>query len=323
MKALLAFLALLAAAAAGPVAAQAWPSRPVQLVIPFPPGGGTDIIGRAIANKLQERIGRPVVVDNKPGAGGMIGTLQVAKAAPDGHAVVIGITNTFAINPTFFKSMSYDPVKDFEPITLLAVGPHILVIHPDTPAKTFQEYVDYVKRNRGKLSYASYGNGSTSHLITEMLKQVHGLDLVHVPYKGIPPALADVMGNRVSMLVSSSAPAIPLVTGGRLRALAIHGDKRIDALPDVPTMAELGYKDAGLQIWYGLFAPAGTPRSVVERLNTEVRAAMATKEVQEQFAKGGVFPAGMGVDEFSAFVRAETERWGKLVDLAGMRGEGQ
>ncbi|MSQ54759.1 MAG: tripartite tricarboxylate transporter substrate binding protein [Betaproteobacteria bacterium] len=315
------FLAALLLAA--PAAAQTWPSRPVQLVIPFPPGGGTDIIGRAIAAKMQERIGRSVVVDNRPGAGGMIGTQQVARAAPDGHAVVIGITNTFAINPTFFKAMSYDPVKDFEPISLLAVGPHILVIHPDTPAKTFAEYVDYVRKNRGKLSYASYGNGSTSHLITEMLKQTHGLDLVHVPYKGIPPALADVMGNRVSMLVSSSAPAIPLVLGGRLRAIAIHGDKRIDSLPEVPTMAELGYKDAGLQIWYGLFAPAGTPRPVVERLNAEVRAAMATKEVQEQFAKGGVYPAGMGVDEFTAFVKAETERWGRLVELAGMKGEGQ
>ena len=315
------FLAALLLAA--PAAAQTWPSRPVQLVIPFPPGGGTDIIGRAIAAKMQERIGRSVVVDNRPGAGGMIGTQQVARAAPDGHAVVIGITNTFAINQTFFKAMSYDPVKDFEPISLLAVGPHILVIHPDTPAKTFAEYVDYVRKNRGKLSYASYGNGSTSHLITEMLKQTHGLDLVHVPYKGIPPALADVMGNRVSMLVSSSAPAIPLVLGGRLRAIAIHGDKRIDSLPEVPTMAELGYKDAGLQIWYGLFAPAGTPRPVVERLNAEVRAAMATKEVQEQFAKGGVYPAGMGVDEFTAFVKAETERWGRLVELAGMKGEGQ
>jgi tripartite-type tricarboxylate transporter receptor subunit TctC len=316
-------MAALGVAVAGPAGAQGWPSRPVQLVIPFPPGGGTDIIGRAIANKMQERIGRPVVVDNKPGAGGMVGTQQVAKAAADGHTVVIGITNTFAINPTFFKSMSYDPVKDFQPVSLLAVGPHILVIHPDTPAKTFPEYIEYVRRNRGKLSYASYGNGSTSHLITEMLKQVHGLDLVHVPYKGIPPALADVMGNRVSMLVSSSAPAIPLVLGGRLRAIAIHGDKRIDSLPDVPTMAELGYKDAGLQIWYGLFAPAGTPRPVVDRLNAEVRAAMATAEVQNQFAKGGVFPAGMGVDEFIAFVKAETERWGKLVEIAGMKGEGQ
>ena len=323
MKWVLHALLALAAAMASLAHAQAWPSRAVQLVIPFPPGGGTDIIGRALAYRIQERIGRPIVIENKPGAGGMIGTLQVAKAAPDGHTLVIGITNTFAINPTFYKAMAYDPVRDFQPVSLLAVGPHILVIHPDTPARTYPEYIEYVRKNPGKLSYASYGNGSTSHLIAEMLKQIHGLDLVHVPYKGMPPALADVMGNRVSMLVSSSAPAIPLVLGGKLRAIAIHGDKRIDALPDVPTMAELGYKDAGLQIWYGLFAPAGTPSAVVNRLNTEVRAALAAKDVQEQFAKGGVYPAGMGVEEFTAFARGETVRWGRLVELAGMKGEGQ
>ena len=323
MKRLFLVLAAVAVAAAGPAHAQTWPSRPVQLVIPFPPGGGTDIIGRALAYRIQERLGRPVVIENKPGAGGMIGTQQVAKAAPDGHTLVIGITNTFAINATFYKAMTYDPVKDFQPVSLLAVGPHILVIHPDTPAKTYAEYIEYVRKNKGKLSYASYGNGSTSHLITEMLKQIHGLDLVHVPYKGIPPALADLMGNRVSMLVSSSAPAIPLVLGGKLRAIAIHGDKRIDSLPDVPTMAELGYKEAGLQIWYGLFAPAGTPAAVVNRLNSEVRTALAAKDVQEQFAKGGVYPAGMGVDEFTSFAKAETERWGRLVELAGMKGEGQ
>ena len=323
MKNIRGFLVLLAAALCLPVTAQTWPNRPVQLVIPFPPGGGTDIIGRAIAIKLQEQIGRPVLVDNKPGAGGIVGTQQAARAAADGHTLVIGITNTFAINPTFYKSMNYDPVKDFQPISLLAIGPHVLVVHPSAPARNFREYVDYVKANRGKLSYASYGNGSTSHLITELMKQTLGLDLVHVPYKGIPPALADVMGDRVSMLVSSSAPAIPLILAGRLRALAVHGDKRIESLPEVPTMAELGYKDANLQIWYGLFAPAGTSRPVAERLNSEVRTAMAATAVQEQFAKGGVYPAGMGLDEFAAFVGAETQRWGKLVELAGMKGEGQ
>ena len=321
----LALFAVVAAAASPAFAqpAQAWPSRPLQLVIPFPPGGGTDIIGRSLAYRMQERLGKPIVIENKAGAGGMIGTQQVAKAPPDGHTLVIGITNTFAINSTFYKAMAYDPVKDFQPVSLLAVGPHILVIHPDTPARTYAEYVEYARKNKGRLSYASYGNGSTSHLITEMLKQLHGLDLVHVPYKGIPPALADVMGNRVSMLVSSSAPAIPLVLGGKLRALAIHGDKRIDSLPEVPTMAELGYKDAGLQIWYGLFAPAGTPAAIVSRLNAEVRTALGARDVQEQFAKGGVYPAGMGVDEFAAFAREETVRWGKLVELAGMKGEGQ
>ena len=325
MSALTGILCLAAFLAAAPSAAlaQAWPSRPVQMVVPFPPGGGTDIITRALSARLQERLGRPFVIDNKPGAGGMLGTQQVAKMAPDGHAFVIGITNTFAINATFFRTMNYDPVKDFAPVSLLAVGPHILVVHPDTPGKTYAEFVEHLKRNPGKLAYASYGNGSTSHLITELMKQQSGLDLQHVPYKGIPPALADVMGNRVVLLASSSAPAIPLVKGGKLRALAIYGDRRIDALPDVPTIGELGFKDQALQIWYGLFAPAGTPRPIVDRMNAEVRAALDAKEVQEAFAKGGVYPAGMGVEEFVAFAKSETERWGWLVELAGMKGEGQ
>ena len=246
--------------------AVAWPSRPVQLVIPFPPSGGTDIIGRAVATRLQEKLGKPFVIENKPGAGGIVGTQQVAKAPPDGHTFVIGITNTFAINPSFYrgKQLNYDPVKDFEPVAFLAESPHILVINPETPAATLQEYIAYVKANKDKLSYASYGNGSTSQLITEMLKEQARIDLVHVPYKGIPPALVDVMGNRVSMLVSSPAPAIPLIQSKKLRALAVYGDKRIDSIPDIPTVGELGYKDSALTIWYALFAPAGTPKPIVE-----------------------------------------------------------
>lgn len=320
--ALRALLSLLIIAPACAVFAQdPWPSRSVTMVIPFPPGGGTDIIARAVATKLQERLGRPFVIENRPGAGGLIGTQQVGRAAADGHTFVIGITNTFAINPTFYKALPYDPVKDFQPISMLAVGPHVLVIHPDTPAKTLREYIEYCKTQKGKLSYASYGNGSTSHLITEMLKEQNGLDLVHVPYKGIPPALADVMGGQVSMLVSSTAPAVPLIRAGRLRALAIYGDKRLDSLPDVPTIAELGVKDAALQIWYGLFAPAGTPQQIVNRLNGELRAVLTTRDVQDTFAKAGIFPAPMAVDEFTAFVKAETDRWGRLVKISGAQAE--
>lgn len=316
-------LSLLALAFAwAPLAhAQAWPDRPVRLVIPFPPGGGTDILARGLAAKLQERLKQPFVIENMPGAGGMVGTQKVAAAAPDGYTYVIGITNTFAINRTFYKKLAYDPIADFAPVTLLAVSPHILVIHPDTPAKDLPRYIDYVKRNKGKLSYASYGNGSTSHLITEMLKEQNGLDLVHVPYKGIPPALADVMGQRVSMLVSSSAPAIPLVQANRLRAIAIYGPDRIASLPDVPTMGELGFKDSALTIWYGLFAPAGTPPAIVEKMNAEVRAAVADPALRETLAKAALFPAPMAVDEFTAFVRAEGDRWGKLVTLSGARAE--
>ena len=303
--------------------AVAWPSRPVQLVIPFPPSGGTDIIGRAVATRLQEKLGKPFVIENKPGAGGIVGTQQVAKGPPDGHTFVIGITSTFAINPSFYrgKQLNYDPVKDFEPVAFLAESPHILVINPETPAATLQEYIAYVKANKDKLSYASYGNGSTSHLITEMLKEQARIDLVHVPYKGIPPALVDVMGNRVSMLVSSPAPAIPLIQSKKLRALAVYGDKRIDSIPDIPTVGELGYKDSALTIWYALFAPAGTPKPIVEKMNAEVNAVLAQKDVVEIFAKAGIYPKIMSVGEFSSFVKSETARWGKLVLLSGAQAE--
>lgn len=297
--------------------AQAWPSRPVTLVIPFPAGGGTDILARSLAARLTVRLKQSFIIENIPGAGGMVGTQKVGVAAPDGYSFVIGITNTFAINRTFYKKLSYDPINDFQPVTLLAVSPHILVINPATPAKNVAEYVDYVKKNKGKLSYASYGNGSTSHLITEMFKEQNGLDLVHVPYKGIPPALTDVMGDRVSMLVSSSAPAVPLVQAGKLRAIAIYGDKRLDSLPDVPTMTELGFKDSALTIWYGLFAPANTPRAIVERMNAELKAVLAEKDLEETFNKAGLYPAPMPVDEFAAFVRAEGDRWGRLVTVSG------
>jgi len=323
---MLAFVAAVAAFGCVPLAAaqdSAWPTKPVTMVVPFPPGGGTDIIARAIAIRLQERLGKTVIIDNKPGAGGILGTQHVARAAPDGHTVVLGITNTFAINPTFYrgKQLNYDPLKDFQPVAFLADSPHVLVIHPETPATTLQEYLAYVKDNKGKLSYASYGNGSTSHLITEMLKKQAGLDLVHVPYKGIPPALTDVMGNLVSMLVSSSAPAVPLIQSKRLRGLAVYGDRRIDSIPDVPTIGELGYQEAALTIWYGLFAPAGTPKAIIDKLNAEVNAAIATKDVAEVYAKAGIYPKPMSADEFAGFVEAETARWGKLVTLSGAQAE--
>lgn len=304
-----------------PTSAQDWPTRPVRLVIPFPAGGGTDIIARVLAAKLQERLKQPFIVENLPGAGGIIGTQKVASSPPDGYSFVIGITNTFAINPTFYKSLSYDPVKDFQAVSLLAVGPHVVVINPATPANTMHEYIEYVKKNPGKLSYASYGNGSTTHLITELLKQQSGLDLTHVPYKGIPPALADVMGDRISVLVSSTAPAIPLIQGNKLRALAIYGDKRIDSLPDVPTMLELGFKDSALYIWYGLFAPAGTPRPIVERMNAELKIVMDDKDVIDAFSRAGIYALPMSVDESAAFVKSETVRWGKLVTLSGAKAE--
>jgi tripartite-type tricarboxylate transporter receptor subunit TctC len=313
--------ALVAAVVPAIAAAQAWPDKPVRLVVPFPPGGGADILGRNIGAKLQERLKQPVIIENTPGAGGILGTQKVATSPADGYTFVMGITNTFAINRTFYGKLPYDPIKDFVGVALLAVSPHILVVHPDTPGRNLAEYVDYVKANKGKLSYASYGNGSTTHLISEMFNEQFKVDLVHVPYKGMPPALTDVMGQRISMLVSSSAPAIPLIQGKKLKALAIYGPSRIDALPEVPTTGELGMKDSALTLWYGLFAPAGTPRAVVERVNAELKAIVADKDVLESLSKAALYPQPMGVDEFGAWVLAEGERWGKLVKLSGAKAE--
>lgn len=318
VAALLSFAAL---SMTGEALAQAWPAKPITLLIPFPAAGGADIIARTLAGKLGERLKQPVVVENLAGAGGILGTQKAAAAAPDGYTFVMGITNTFAINRTFYKQLSYDPIKDFQPVAMLAVSPHILVINPDTPAKNMQEFVEYARRNRNKLSYASYGNGSTTHLISEMFNEQNGTDLVHIPYKGMPPALTDVMGGRVTMLASSAAPAVPLVQGKKLRAIAIYGDRRIDSLPDVPTIIELGYKDSALTLWYGFFAPAGTPRAIVERMNAELKAVMADKETEEAYARAGIYAQPMTVDEFTAFVRAEGERWGRLVSLSGAKPE--
>ena len=320
-RVLVAFSVLVGVLAAPIVLAQAWPNKSVQVVTPFPPGGGADIIMRTLAVKLQDRLGRPFIVDNRPGAGGLIGTQFGAKAAPDGYTLTLGITATHSINQTFYKSLPYDPLKDFQPIALLAEGPHVMVINADTPARNFKEYIEYVRTQKGKLSYASYGNGSTSQLITEMLNSQHGMDLVHVPYKGMAAALTDVMANRVSMLLSTSAPAVPLVQAGKLRAVAIFGNRRMDSLPDVPTIGELGYQDSALQIWYGLFAPAGTPRAIVERLNAELKGIFVLKDVRDVYEKAGLVANPMSVDEFTGYVNSEAVRWGKLVRLSKVQAD--
>jgi tripartite-type tricarboxylate transporter receptor subunit TctC len=315
------FSAFALAASSFVLAQESWPAKPVTIVIPFPAGGGADIIARVLSARLAERLGKPVVIENKPGAGGLMGTQQVANAPADGYTYVMGITNTFAINRTFYKQLPYDHLKDFQPVTLLAVSPHILVISMETPARDLPEFVAWARTQKGKLSFASYGNGSSSHLINEMFKESAGIDAVHVPYKGMPPALTDVMGNRVTMLVSSTPPAVPLIQSKKLRAIAIFGDRRLDSIPDVPTMEELGYKDSALMLWYGLFAPAATPRAIVDRMSAELKAILSEKPVIESLTKSGVQPSWMPVDEFSAWVRAETERWGKLVVLSGAKAE--
>ncbi|MFN0162641.1 MAG: Bug family tripartite tricarboxylate transporter substrate binding protein [Burkholderiales bacterium] len=320
------FVLLVVAAGAtlggGTASAQAiWPQKPVQLIVPWPAGGGTDIIGRAVAQRLATRLGQSVVIENRAGASGNIGTQAAARAAPDGYTLVLGVTNTHAINSSYFRSLPYDPLKDFQAVTMLAIGPHVLVINANQPARNIAELVALLRAQPGKHAYASYGNGSTAHLLGEQLRQAEKLDLTHAPYRGIPPALQDLIGGQVSLLFSTTAAAIPQIRGGRLRALAITSEKRLDALPEVATMIELQRPDATLNHWYGLFAPAGTPRAIVDRLAQETEVVLQAADLREIFNQAGVAPVPMTPDATSAFVRSEVTRWGALVKAAGIVGE--
>jgi tripartite-type tricarboxylate transporter receptor subunit TctC len=301
--------------------ADTWPTKPVTLVVPWPPGGGTDLIARTVATRLQERIGKPIVIDNKPGASGIIGTEAVARSPSDGYTLVLGVTNTHAINPTFFRQLRYDVQRDFEPVALLASGPHLFLVNSSTPARNLAEFVTYVRQSKTPLSYASYGLGSTAHLISELFRARNKLDLAHVPYKGIPPALTDLIGNQVAMLVSTTGAALQHVRSGKLRAIAVIDSQRIAQLPDVPTMAEQGYADSDYTHWYGVFAPAKTPRSIVDRLASDIRAVLTGADVEKAFADAGVHSAFKGPDAFRQFVTAEIARWGRLVELSGVRGD--
>ena len=297
--------------------AQTYPAKPIQLVVPFPAGGGTDILARTVAQRLAPRLGQAVVIDNRPGASGIIGAQLVAKAVPDGYTLVVGVTNTHAINTTFFKKLPYDAQKDFLPVGMVALGPHLLLVNSASPARTLAELVQLVKTQPGIHSFASYGLGSTAHLAGEMLKDRAGIDMTHVPYKGIPPALADLAGGQVTTLFSTTAAAIPLIRSGKLRALAVTSDRRMEGLPDVPTMEEAGMRDAVLSHWYGLFAPAGTPQAVVDRLSAELRGILFTPELRDTFAAHGVVPMPMTPGEFAAFQREEIQRWGRIVRASG------
>jgi tripartite-type tricarboxylate transporter receptor subunit TctC len=319
-------LKLLACAAGGAfpligARADSWPSKPVTLVVPWPAGGGTDVIARTVANKLQERLGQPFVIDNRPGASGIIGTEAVARAPADGYTFVLGVTNTHAINATFFKQLRYDPKRDFEPVALLATGPHVLLVNSATPAKNLAEYVAYASQSKAPLGYASYGNGSTAHLIAELFRARNKLDMVHVPYKGIPPAITDLLGNQVSMLVSTTGAALPQIRAGKLRAIAVIDTQRMPQLPDVPTMLEQGYRNADYTHWYGIFAPAKTPSAIVGRMASEIQAVLGMPQVEKAFAEAGVNANFKNPEVFRQFVSAEIDRWGKLVELSGVRGD--
>jgi tripartite-type tricarboxylate transporter receptor subunit TctC len=312
---------LLVALAALPTlaSAQAWPSKPIRWVVPFAPGGTTDILARTVGEKLGAALGQPVIVENRPGAGGGVGADFVAKAPPDGYTLVGGTISTHAINASLYKSLPYDPVRDFVPITLIARLPNLLVINPSVPAKNVAELVALMKANPGKYTFASSGNGTSQHLSGELFKSIAGVDMQHVPYKGSPPALQDVVGGQVTMTFDNITTAWPLAKAGNLRALAVTTAQRSAVAPEIPTMAEAGLPGYEIGSWQGVFAPAGTPPEIVRRLNTEIVRILKTPEVHDKLVALGAEPVGNSVEEFSALVKSEVAKWGEVVKRSGAR----
>jgi tripartite-type tricarboxylate transporter receptor subunit TctC len=319
---LAASLALTAAAHAqtptGP--GQAFPSRPLRLIVPFPPGGSTDILARALAQKLGEDLGQPVVIDNRGGAGGTIGAEAASKAAPDGHTIMMGHLGTLAVAPGIYRKLGYDPVKSFAPVALMALVPSVLVVNPAVlDVKSAAELIAVARANPGKLTYGSGGLGSSSHLTTEYFKLATGTDILHVPYKGIGPMLTDLVSGQISMGLNGAPAVMPHVNAGRLRALAVSSAKRLEALPQLPTLAEAGVPGFEASGWYGIVAPAGTPRAAVERLNAEVRKIVATPELKARLDNEGATAAAGTPEEFGAFIVSEIDRWGAVLRKAGIQ----
>jgi tripartite-type tricarboxylate transporter receptor subunit TctC len=288
-------------------------------VVPFAPGGTSEIVARAVAAELAKQLGQNVYVENKPGGAGTVAMIDVAKSAPDGHTIILGHVGTLAVNPYMLTNQPYDVNKDFVPVTLLAKVPNIFVIHPDVPATTFSEFVAYVKKNPGKLNYGSAGNASAGHLAMEYLKLVTGMDIIHVPYRGTGPQLTDLLAGR-TQASSAGLPALSAhIKSGKLRAIAVGTRQRIAQLPDVPTVAEMGFPDFETAQWYGILAPAGTPPDIVRRLQEESQKALHSNAVTERFANDGAVSGGGPASEFAAFIAREQQIWSDIVKRANIK----
>ncbi len=327
----LAQLGAFAAAAALPAArAQAaWPSKPIRFVVPFAPGGTSEIVARSVAVELTKQLGQSVFVENKPGGGGVIAMQEVAKSAPDGHTIILGHVGTLAVNPYMLSNQPYDVNKDFTPVTLLAKVPNVFVVHADVPARNLVEFVQYAKKNPGKLNYGSAGNASAGHLAMEYLKLVTGMFITHIPYRGTGPQLTDLISGR-TQASSAGLPALAAhIKSGKLRAIAVGTQKRISALPDVPTVAEsgpalgLGKKLEAFETsqWYGILTPAGTPADVVKKLQEESYKALKSSAVTERFASDNAVSGGSASSEFAKFIAAEQAVWKEIVAKAGIRAD--
>ena len=301
--------------------AQSYPAKPVRMVIAFPPGGSTDIVGRIVSQKLSERLGQQVVVENRGGAGGSIGTEAVARAAPDGHTLTLATTSTHVVAPAAYEKLNYDPVKDFTAISLVAVTPYLLVVHPSLEVRTLKEFVTYVKARPGKFNYASAGSGSTTQIAMEMLKSEAGLFVVHIPYNGNGPAGAAVVAGQVEILFGSLPAVLPLAKGGRVRALAVGTPKRSPALPEVPTVAESGFPGFDASLWLAVMGPAGMPAPVSERLLKEVHTIIGNKDNAAQLDKAGAEAITSTPQELMAMIADGVKKYTKVIKEAGIKAE--
>ncbi len=303
------------------VAQPAWPSKPIRFVVPFAPGGTSEIVARSVAVELTKQLGQSVFVENKPGGAGVIAMTEVAKAAPDGHTLILTHVGTLAVNPTMLANQPYDVNKDFLPVTLLAKVPNVFVIHPDVPAQNFQEFVAYAKKNPGKLNYGSAGNASAGHLAMEYLKLVTGLFMTHIPYRGTGPLLTDLLSGRLQA-TSSGLPALSAhIRAGKLRPLAVGTQQRIASLPDVPTVVELGFKNFETSQWYGMHVPAGTPPEIVKRLQEESLKALKSSAITERFATDNAVGGGGPSADYAKFIAAEQKVWSDIVKRAGIKAD--
>jgi tripartite-type tricarboxylate transporter receptor subunit TctC len=300
--------------------AQSYPVKPIRIVAPFPAGGGTDLFARAVAQKLTTVFGQQTVVDNRSGAGGMIGSELAARAAPDGYTLLVTSSSTHSINPHLTRKPLYDPLRDFAPVINIASAPNVLVVHPSVPARTVKDLIALAKARPGAINYASNGSGTLSHLTGELFKLQTGINMVHIPYKGGPPAVIDLVAGQVSALFAALPTVFGQVRAGKLRALAVSGAKRAATVPDVPTVAETVPGFESVQ-WWAMFAPAGTPAEVVDRLNSEVAKIIADADVKTRFAAEGAEPAGGSPRDLAAFLKADYEKWGKVVKETGVRSE--
>lgn len=297
--------------------AQTYPSKPVRLIVPYPPGGPTDFVGRAIGQKLTEAWGQTIVVENRAGAASAVGTEVAARSPADGYTLLLGTSAGFSINPALGGKLPYDPERDFAPISLLVINPQILVVHPSLPVRSVKELIALARARPGQLNYASVGNASPQHLGMEMLMSMTGIDMLHVPYKGTAPAVTDILAGNVSLMFNSMPSVLPQVHAGRLRGIAVGSATRSPAAPDIPTVAEAGVPGFEYVTWYGLFAPAGTPRETVGRLNAQIVRILSDPDIAKRFSTQGAEPASSTPEQLAQYRRGEFERWKKLI--AGMK----